>query len=539
MVSQGSSRRLAGCAPPRNATHRRQVTWLVSLMLLLPTLVLPSAGPAAAYGFPRYFTVTVSGADGEVLYTQRNSSLLVDTLLMDGHEKLGILVDPDKEGVDNFSFTFGSPRGVGPGLAIGYYGNAEQYGPNKPGRAGIAAGPGFGFCNWQSGDFDIRDLHRENGQITRAWITFTRFCDGTYPIFGEIRYGYEKAAYEVFPRVVRWPITLGGYELDSPAPWDVTVRVRRTSPDATTVQSVSVVGQDADDFPVRQNGCGGPLTQSGCVVTMGFTPQEPGPRHAQLQVVTSAGTSSVSLDGFGQVGDSSLSVDIHRDDPWYPDQHFDLPVSYTVGTPYNFDSFATGAEDEWRQWKVSLARWETGATFAEGGHYEWNPNWVAERTGLRVSVGRSNGGCEVDGGSADVHDLGFTGPDDQLALLDLSFYAHCNESTPYSYTGRIHYFYREDQTPPGRVSVLSAQRTGGKATLHWTNPSAADLDRVIVRWYRGRIAPGGTSSGQVASFGLAESTSFKVPRTKPVAASLWTMDTTGNVSRPRTVVVDP
>ena len=47
----------------------------------------------------------------------------------------------------------------------------------------------------------------------------------------------------------------------------------------------------------------------------------------------------------------------------------------------------------------------------------------------------------------------------------------------------------DDQTAPAPVTGVSAVRDGGAVILRWTNPVAADLAGVIVRWYPGPIAP--------------------------------------------------
>jgi len=84
--------------------------------------------------------------------------------------------------------------------------------------------------------------------------------------------------------------------------------------------------------------------------------------------------------------------------------------------------------------------------------------------------------------------------------------------------------------PPGPVKGLKAVRNGSQITLTWTKPSAADLAGIIVGWYAAPNAPSVWSAGNTAYVGTG--TSAKFTSTQHVSISIWTYDTTGNVSSP-------
>jgi hypothetical protein len=156
-----------------------------------------------------------------------------------------------------------------------------------------------------------------------------------------------------------------------------------------------------------------------------------------------------------------------------------------------------------------------------------------------MRLSRGNDGCELDRATTDIADLAFTGPDMRLALLDLAMEVHCRASYGRTVRGRIRFQDRDDQTAPAPVTGVSAVRDGGSVVLRWTNPAAADLAGVIVRWYPGGIAPGAPDVGSAVYFGTGSSIRFAAPRTSPIAVSIWTYDRTGNIGGPYGLQVEP
>ncbi len=421
---------------------RSAVSFAVGLAVLLMALaaigVIPTSR-AAARPIEENFSITVAGDFGNQIFTPRNARIGVGQSNQIDQQVFSISV-ADLNGTQLLRFDFSSRDSSKQYLAVGYYGDAQRYPFMDPGRPGISMSP-LGFCDDQTGNFEVRDIRREGMEITRIWITYQRFCNnaqpaGIRPAFGEIRLGYPKTAYDVSPRVVRWPT--GTYPKQ--ASYDVPIRVRRTSSSAVNVTSVSVTGRYASDFPVRQNGCTGGLTSAGCVIRVGFAPQGPGPRHAKLRVVTTVGTTYISLDGSGALGRSDWVLDVDHEDPTVPDEHLVLPTSFSWGEPYELASGAYGADGiVWR----ALLDLPGAATFTEG-HYAYSP----DGTGLQMSLSRGNGACEIDRAAIDIANLAFTGLDKRLALLDLTMDVHCRANYGETVRGRVRFHDRDDLTAP-------------------------------------------------------------------------------------------
>jgi hypothetical protein len=490
------------------------------LLAALGALGIVPASRAVARPIEENFSITLAGDFGDQLFTPGNAQIGVDQSNQIDQQALSVSV-ADRGGTPLLSFDFSSRAGSKQYLAVGYYGDAQRYPFTDPGRAGISMSP-LGFCDDQTGNFEVRDIRHDGLAITRIWITYQRFCNNAQPAdirpaFGEIRLGYPKTAYDVSARVVRWPA--GTYPKQ--ASYDVPIRMRRTSSSAVTVTSVSVTGRYPSDFPVRQNGCTGGLTSTGCVIRVGFAPRGPGPRNAKLRVVTTAGTSYVSLDGLGGLGRSDWVLVVDHEDPTVADEHLVLPTSFSWGEPYDLASGASGSDGiVWR----AFFDLPDAATFTEG-HYAYSP----DGTGLQMSLSRGNAGCEIDRAAVDIANLAFIGLDKRLALLDLTLDVHCHANYGETVRGRVRFHDRDDLTAPGRVANLSAVRDGGYVTLRWTNPTATDLSGVLVRWYAGGISPGATDVGNAVYVGTGTTVRFAAPSTRTIAVSIWTYDQAGNV----------
>ncbi len=76
---------------------------------------------------------------------------------------------------------------------------------------------------------------------------------------------------------------------------------------------------------------------------------------------------------------------------------------------------------------------------------------------------------------------------------------------------------------------MSAVRDAGYVTLRWTNPAAADLSGVLIRWYLGGISPGAVDVGNTVYSGTGNTVRFAAPSTRTIAVSIWTYDQAGNV----------
>jgi hypothetical protein len=486
-----------------------------------PTTTTTTAPPPR---MDQSFTVTVAGAFGTAVFDRTNSQVVVSQSNQVGHQELEVAIQ-DPTGLPEMFFKFASRKESNEILEVGYYGDAQRWPFNDPGWPGIAI-HSLGFCNDQSGNFEVRDIGRDGPAITRIWITYQRYCDGDRPAYGELRLGYPAPAYAVAPQVVRWPEAEPTRQS-----LDVPVVVRPTSADPVQVTGVSVAGTHAADFPVRADGCSGVVGTGGCVVLVGFAPQAPGRRHAELQVATSAGTTRVSLDGRGALGRSDWVVDIDSADPTRPDEHLELAYSNAWGGPYEFSSGAFG--DDGIVWNARF--YQNPAARFEEGQYVYGP----DGTGLQMNLSRGNDACEIDQATVDIADLGFAGPDELVDLVDLAMVVECRYNPGHTARVRIRYHDRDDLTAPGTVTGVSTARDGDRVVLRWTNPAAADLAGVIVRGYAGAVAPGAPDVGEALHVGGGTSATINAPGTAPLAVSIWAFDQTGNVGPPYELQVSP
>jgi hypothetical protein len=300
--------------------------------------------------------------------------------------------------------------------------------------------------------------------------------------------------------------------------------VRLTSSKTVTVYQPKVTGSDASDFPIRKQNCTGKLTTAGCAVWVGFTPKKPGPRHATLVIPTSAGSTSISLDGLGAVGTSDWSVTTNW--PGTPSPLSMLSVS--AGDPYSVISQADGSSLVWTA-EFGL---HNGQPFRPGTTYTYQPGVSQPFT---MSIAQGDAGCELNTGSVTVNDLATVGPDHQLARMNAVLKASCQSSVPYSVTATMRFHETADRTPPGQVKGLKAVRKGSQVALTWTKPAAKDLAGIIVCWYPASAAPTIWSAGNTAYIGTGTSARFTAPSTKYVSVSVWAYDTTGNIGTPSIV----
>lgn len=497
-----------------------------ALSALLLSLVAVAAGPVAtaqAAPLTENFAISATGGFGNKLHTEADATVSTQQSRYRNTEELKITVRQNEDIAVVFDF-----RGrvdSGKDLEVGSYDHAlSDY---VVGRPGIRIGS-LDFCGDNSGNFEIRDIQREGSAITRLWITYQRDCYNREPVFGEIRMGYPRSSsYDVLRQSVRWPRAFLQPGRDQGR--DVPVVVRGTSADAPEITGVSVTGPHAADFPLRSNGCQGAPTAAGCAVSVGFAPQAPGPRHAELRIATSTGDTTVPLDGDGALGTSAWTVDIDHKDGAAPD-HFELGRSVSEGTPYGIHTQAF--QDDGTIWDARVLP-PSDRTLTAGRYTFDRANTAG---GLQaVEFARGNAACVVRTGTVDVDEVAYSGPDDALSLLDVRIDVDCEGYQ--AVKARFTFRDRADVTAPAQVDGLTAGRVADKVTLTWANPQDQDVAGVLVRWYAGANAPTATDGGQVAHLGTAESADVPASTGTPVAASAWTYDAAGNVSAARTVLV--
>lgn len=503
---------------------RRLLCGALAVTALAAVSALQTAPDAQATSIEQPFSISVTGTAGNYFFTPRNAAINVtqtwNKSAYGTYEAIEARVT--QGGIPQYTFDFATPNGSGHRLAVGFYNWAQEYPVIGPGRPQIAVHGETPGCGNQTGRFEVRDIHRVGLKITRLWLVFERWCSPSWVESGELRLGYPQTTYDVSPRVVVWPWST---IYPGHAAQDVPVRVRLTSAKAVTAYMPKVYGLDAADFPIRKQNCTGKLTASGCTVWIGFTPKAPGPRHAKLTVPTSAGPTSVSLDGTGGVGTSSWTAGVNWTDPPRT-EHLGM-TSVSAGSPYEITSQAWEPlpDGTMQLWNTNFGL-NNGQQMKEDTTYTYVPG----QGPFFMDLSRGDGACEITSGSVTINDLAWLGPDHDLARMDADLTANCQSSTPYSVSAEMKFHARADVTSPGPVSNLKAVRDGGRVTVTWTKPPAADLAGVIVRWYAARHAPSVWWAGNTAYFGTGRSVSVKAPATQPVSVSVWTYDKTGNMS---------
>jgi hypothetical protein len=504
----------------------RLLSGTLAVAALAVAAVLAPMPSAQASPIEDTFSISVSGSDGNYFFSPRNAVIAVtqtwnQTANGTYYEALEVRVTAS-DGTPLYTFDFATPNGSSDRFNSRFYRWAQRYPFNDVGRPGIAV-YGNSPCDDHTGSFEVRNIHRDRLQITSLSLVFERWCSTSQVDFGELRLGYTQTAYDVSPRDVVWPWTT---IYPGHAARDVPIKVRLTSSQAVTVYTPTVSGAYAADFPIRTQNCTGSLTSSGCTIWVGFTPTARGPRHAKLTVPTSVGPTYVYLDGTGGLGASDWTVDVNWADPSLTDEHLVMD-SASVGSPYEIRSQAWEPQPD-----GTLTPWDArfgtygGLQMQQGTTYYYEP----DQNPFYMYLSRSNGACEMTKGSVTLNDLAWLGPDRDLARMDALLTATCTSNSSYSVTARMRFHARADVTSPGRVSNLTAARDGGRITVTWSKPSAADLAGVIVRWYAAKNAPGVWWAGKTAYFGTGSSVSFKAPSTQPISISVWTYDYTGNVS---------
>lgn len=504
---------------------------VVVVLGVIGMVLLPAQGARANEWPQPEFTFSISGSDGAAYLHAgngtANASATVDQEWNAGtggdYETLAVNITGP--GGLSYDLKFATPNGSNQHFGRGYYPWAQDAGgPLSKGRPGISVLGGPNPCGTNSGSFEIRDISRLNGQISRLDLVFTRYCGGYgsgQVDIGELKFGYPQTAYEVSQGEVAWPETTV-YPGQSAEAHPVDLRL--TSSKKVTVSQPSVTGADAADFPIREQNCTGTLTVTGCTVWVGFTPKARGPRHAELIVPTSAGTASVSLDGLGAVGTSTWTVDTN----WPGTPTAEVIPSVSAGNPYSVISQGLQPIPGTQNATAWTARFADTQGLKPGTTYTYQN--VVPPPPFSMSISQGDGACELTAGSVTVYDLATVGPDHLLSRLDALLKASCQSSVPYWVDVRMRFHEAADLTPPGPVTGLKAVRSGSRITLTWTKPSATDLAGIIVRWYPSGNAPGAWFTGNFAYQGTGTTASFSASATQPVSVSAWAYDTTGNVS---------
>lgn len=129
-----------------------------------------------------------------------------------------------------------------------------------------------------------------------------------------------------------------------------------------------------------------------------------------------------------------------------------------------------------------------------------------------------------------------TDADNQPTSADLTFSQHCVTSATEQrdFTGRLRWQDRGDRTAPRRPSQLTAD----PSTVRWHNSGTSDRSHTVVRVFPATTSRYGPTGGSAVYSGKA--TSAELPSLvagHQYTIAAFSVDRTGNVSAPRTVII--
>ena len=515
--------------PPRR-------TRLVRLAVAMAALLGATAGPAQA---ATTSSVTMFSRAGDWI-GQGQSRIYYPgaaTISLSGNgTSFNVSVSGGTSG-DSFGLTFAAPYGQK--LHPGLYLDAQRAAFRESGRAGIdISGDGRG-CNEVAGAFDVKDIsYTSSGAISSVWLTFEQHCEGPTapPLYGELRYRRVRPAGAILavPAVVAWPEAPPGGSGGV-----IPLTYVNESADDAAITSAALAGVNAADYSIRSNECSGVTLGPGevCQVLLRFSPRLAGPRIARVDATDSTGRRySTALDGSGAYGRTRVIMKsdagdyigggVTRTYTWTRDRIFASGNRSYVG--FSVD----GADGAW--WSADFAAPDSDVLapgrFTNASRYPFNG------AGPGLDVSGDGRGCNTLTGEFTVTAAAFR-PSGAMRYFGANFIQHCEGATPAlrgTFEYRVPY---GDVTAPGRVSGLTAVRTGTAVELKWTNPTDADFARTIVRILPGTYAPGSAVSGRYVPGSSA--TSARFGSAVAATAAVFTVDTAGNVSRGVTAGVGP
>src|SRR5262245_15531621 len=211
---------------------RSALAGVLAVAMLAAASLLVTMPSALASPAVQTSSISISGTAGNFFYTSPDDDISWSQAWQQSsyglHEAIHV-VAATKDGNSQYTFDFATPIGKGYHFVPRFYRWARDYrGEWLPGRPGITVHGNQPGCDNQTGSFEVRDIGRSGGRITRLWLVFERWCNSFLgPVgveHGELRLGYPAAAYDVLPRVVVWPWTT--LYPGQTAPEDVAVTVR-------------------------------------------------------------------------------------------------------------------------------------------------------------------------------------------------------------------------------------------------------------------------------------------------------------------------
>ena len=516
----------------RKASRRVPRSGLLVACMAVGMLAVPATASAATSKF-----VTMLSESGDYIgqgqarmYDESNASITPSG----DASYLTINVSGGTHG-DSFNLTLAPPPGEK--LRTGLYLNAQRAPFREATRPGIDfSGDGRG-CNTIGGRFDVKDvLFDTAGKLVRLWVTYEQHCEnGVAALFGEIRFGVQR-------RIADW-VTAGGHIWWPDAELGrngavVPVWVINAGQDDLTMAAATLIGRNKGDWLIRSDECTGVLLapQEACQVWVRFVPKVAGPRTAGLSLKDSLGrVQPVALDGAATSGLTAVNLQSDAGD------YIGQGRTYAY-TPANALITASGSRtgvflsidtSDGGWWNADFVP-ASGDILAVGDYPDAH-RYPFHGTGPGFDFSGNGRGCNQLNASFSVKSIAFTS-DGTLRHFGATFEQHCEGATP-ALRGDVSYRVPTgDVTAPGRVANLGVVRQNNLVRISWVNPPDPDYATTIVRYAYGDLAPAIANSGHLAFAGNGTTKTISVPR-RPVAVSAFTVDSTGNASRPVTVLV--
>lgn len=435
---------------------------------------------------------------------------------------------------DSLTLELGAPEGEPFQNGTYLSGDADE------GEAEMDASFGSQSCpgRW----FEIKHVAFGAEGVESLWLTFEASCGGVEPIVGEVKFRIPRGgSYVVAPAQIAWPaLDLG----ENPGPQPVTIRSERVDDYAGHADDLRLVGPDASDFEILENGCAASFRAGDtCRIWVDFDRATPGVKTSSLEFRLAQRTHAIPL--FAQVVPGKT----------------DLRVRYVDGS--NDSSYRYTA----RFWDIQAAASHTDRTLLAAGIRD-RSEWAAERTlyfqskeGERFAEGRTYRNTRTDAthdSSRRGLDVGWRACESEpagwlkverwrlhrsrlLRYAQVTFKQWCREGEE-SISGTFRYRVNaRDSAPPRRVSDIFVSRRAGRwARVRWKVSPSEDVAYYVVRYLRGVRSPLFPHSGH----GVDSVTRFSanlpdIRSDESFSVAVYAVDEAGNFGRPRRATFGP
>ena len=393
-----------------------------------------SAAAVLALGLPA--TAHAASLDAVTLYSDPGAFIGQGRSHLFTAPTNDIRITPSESGVfvgvygpnyDEWGLSFYAP--LGQPLTPGVYDNAGSGSSHSSQEPTIGVSGQSRGCDGATGWFEVKDIAtRPDGTVERLWIVFEHRCGvNPYADFGEVRIGEagQSGVAALAPSVIRWPSADFG-RLGTVVPETVVAS------SSMRIDDISIDGENAADFYVREDECRGRVLAAGesCRVWMRYDPAAPGDHSATLRLRGSDGTDySVPLRAFSNGGRTRLAMNSDPGDyvgagrSWF---YTPADASFRVSGSRRLINFSIeGADGAW--WFGTFAPGD-GDIVTPGGTYS-GTRYPFNGPGSGMDVSGNGRGCNHLTGTFAVNEATFK-DDGSLSTISLDFEQHCENALP-------------------------------------------------------------------------------------------------------------